>query len=62
MIIRIEDDFDLDKIAESGQCFRWRYLSNREYHIVHAGKSLYIKQTGDAEYDASCDADEFHQV
>ena len=23
MIIRIEDDFDPDKIADSGQCFRW---------------------------------------
>ena len=23
MVIRIDDDFDLDKIADSRQCFRW---------------------------------------
>ena len=62
MIVRIEDDFDLDKTAESGQCFRWRYVSNNEYNIIHAGRSLYVKRTGGAEYDVSCDADEFHHV
>ena len=62
MIVRIEDDFDLDKTAESGQCFRWRYVSDNEYNIIHAGRSLYVKRTGGAEYDASCDADEFHHV
>ena len=24
MEIQIQDDFDLDKIARSGQCFRWQ--------------------------------------
>ena len=62
MIVRIEDDFDLDKIAESGQCFRWRYVSDSEYNIIHTGKSLYVRKTGDTEYDISCDADEFHHV
>ena len=62
MIVRIEDDFDLDKIAESGQCFRWRSVSDGGYNIIHAGESLYIRQTGDREYDVNCDANEFRSV
>ena len=24
MVLEITDDFDLDRIADSGQCFRWK--------------------------------------
>lgn len=30
MIIQISDDFDLEKIAESGQCFRWKQIEEAE--------------------------------
>lgn len=30
MIIQIDDDFDLDRIADSGQCFRWERLEPEE--------------------------------
>ena len=29
MVIQIDDDFDLDKIADSGQCFRWEKQEKR---------------------------------
>lgn len=37
---------DLDKIADSGQCFRWREVGDREYIIPAFGKELHIKQDG----------------
>ena len=62
MEIRIEDDLDLRKIAESGQCFRWHHVSDGEYRIIHSGECLYIKQTGETEYRVECGADAFHAV
>lgn len=62
----VEDDFDLDKIAESGQCFRWSKLSN-SYSIIHLDKRLVIRFTGvtkpnGREYELSCSPDEFKSV
>ena len=38
---------DLDKIADSGQCFRWRKVGDREYIIPAFGKELHVKQDGE---------------
>ena len=40
--IEISDDFDLKKIAESGQCFRWQPIENDGYRIIHGGSCLCI--------------------
>lgn len=61
-IIQITDDFDLAKIAESGQCFRWKYISDGKYRIIHSDKCLYIRQTGETEYCVDCGLDEFHAI
>ena len=62
MIIEITDDFDLKKIAESGQCFRWHCVSDGAYRIIHSDKCLYISQSGETEYRVECGADAFHAV
>ena len=36
--VQISDDFDLEKIAESGQCFRWEQTDSDTWRII-AGKS-----------------------
>ena len=41
MIIHIDDDFDLKKIADSGQCFRWEARGEDDYRIV-AGDDVLI--------------------
>lgn len=40
--IDVTDDFDLKKIAESGQCFRWQPIENDGYRIIHGEYSLCI--------------------
>ena len=59
MVIQIEDDFDLDKIADSGQCFRWSGISHNTYRII-AGKScLYMTSLGDGHYKLDCTEDAY---
>lgn len=57
MLIRIEDDFDLKKIADSGQCFRVREFDDGTFRFVTGDNILYIKsQPGKSnEYEVSCD-------
>ena len=42
MIVRIADDFDLDMIAESGQCFRWEKKDRLVYRIIAGDRCLYL--------------------
>jgi N-glycosylase/DNA lyase len=58
MKLKIHDDFDLKKIAESGQCFRFNECGEG-FGIVAKDKFLYIKKTGECEYEADCDKAEF---
>ena len=63
MILTIHDDFDLDKIAESGQCFRWEKQENAEtYRILHGDSCLYIKPLGEGQYNLSCEREEYDSV
>jgi N-glycosylase/DNA lyase len=73
MILTINDDFDLAKVADSGQCFRFNVCDNGKeltakegafseaptYRVVASDKLLYIKQTGESEYELSCSEDEY---
>ena len=59
MITQISDDFDLDKIADSGQCFRWKKTDDQTYRIVAGKDCLYISALGDGHYDLDCSEDKF---
>ena len=69
MILQIDDDFDLDKIADSGQCFRWvkqdpviagvSGSGSCTYRIIAGERSLYVTSLGDGRYELDCTAGEY---
>lgn len=62
MVVEITDDFDLARIAESGQCFRWEQTQDGGYRVLSGARSLYIKKAGDQTFDLSCNEPEFDEV
>lgn len=60
--IHIDDDFDLDRIAGSGQCFRWRKNGSGAYHIVHKEHYLQIRSLGSSDYALSCPEAEYKDI
>ena len=61
MTERTIPDFDLDQIARSGQCFRFRPLGERHYALVAGGRYLEVSQQGQTvRFD--CPEDEFEAV
>ena len=67
MRVRIEDDFDLEKIANSGQCFRVRRFEDGTYRFVTGSNILYIsltdkKNSSANEYLISCDESAWNNV
>ena len=46
-IIHISDDFDMDRVAESGQCFRWEKAEPDTYRILAGRSCLYMKALGE---------------
>lgn len=59
MIIRITDDFDPDRIAQSGQCFRWEKVDDETWKIIAGKKCLYMTPLGDDLYEFDCSEDEY---
>ena len=59
MLITVEDDLDLKKISESGQCFRWTEISRDEYQIIASDKCLRIKALEENCFDLNCSEEEF---
>ena len=59
MVFTITDDFDLDKIADSGQCFRWTKTGEHSYRIIAGSSCLYITAQGDDRYELDCTVDDF---
>ena len=62
MRIDIADDFDLDKIANCGQCFRAKELGNGTYRFITKHNVIYINQLDEGKFDVSCNADEWDNV
>ncbi len=62
MLIEIQDDFDLEKIALSGQCFRVRRFDNGTYRFVTGDKVVYIREAGTQKYAVSCSMDMWEKV
>ena len=51
--IHIEDGLDLEKMAVSGQCFRWIRIGHLHYAIPHREHLLEIRQIGQAHVTAA---------
>ncbi|MBO6303521.1 MAG: DNA-3-methyladenine glycosylase 2 family protein [Selenomonadaceae bacterium] len=54
------DDFDLEKIAKSGQCFRWEKIGEG-YRIIYLDKSLIIYER-ENNFELLTDEEEFNAV
>lgn len=61
MITRDIPQFDIDQIARSGQCFRFRPLADGGYALVAGGRYLTIRQQGQT-VCFDCAEDEFEAV
>ena len=59
MIIHITDDFDPDRISQSGQCFRWEKKEGETWRIIAGKACLYITPLGDDRYEFECSEEEF---
>ena len=55
------EDFNLDQIMGSGQCFRWKDAGNGRISITAYGKYMEAVQKGDV-FVFSCGEDEFKNV
>lgn len=54
VIITIPDDFEPDKIANSGQCFRWHKTGAHSYRIIAGNHCLNITALGDGRFCLDC--------
>lgn len=58
----IKDDFDLNVIANSGQCFRFNQSADGYYKIVAFNKVLNIKNLGKDKFDLDCSKEDFDNI
>ena len=59
--IPIEDDFDPDKILDSGQCFRPSRREDGWYRFPAGQRLLYLRPLGKAQYQVCCPEGEWEQ-
>jgi len=62
MIAQIDDDFDLGKIAESGQCFRWYPVADGTFRIIHGARCVYVERLDSKRFRFDCDDVAFDEV
>ena len=62
MEVRISDLFDLQKITDSGQCFRVALLPGGTYRFITGGNVLYIRKAAEETYEVSCDQDTWERI
>ena len=55
-------EFDIRKIAESGQVFRLQETAPDVWRILAFGRSLVINESGPSEYQFECTETEFHDI
>lgn len=62
MQIEIRDDFDLEKISTSGQCFRVRRFDRGTYRFITGDQVLYIRKTGQDQFMVSCNEEDWKNI
>ena len=62
MRITINDDFDLDKTANCGQCFRAKEIEDGIFRFITKASVIYIRKIEANIFDVSCDADEWTNI
>lgn len=59
MILSFTDDLDPQRIADSGQCFRWTKIEPRTYRIIAGSRCLVLTALGDSRYELDCSEESF---
>ena len=60
--IYIDDDFDLDKMANCGECFRARRIGNGGYVFITKNHVIKISPRGDGHFQADCTKEEWDGI
>ena len=61
-IVKITDDFDLEKIVDSGQCFRPKEVSEGVFRFITTDHVVDIQKISNVEYKISCSMAEWDIV
>lgn len=62
MIQEVLQDFDIEQIAKSGQCFRISKISPATWSVRAFGRALRIKKKNKNEYIFDCSSKEFREI
>lgn len=62
MLIEIKDDFDLEKIALSGQCFRVKQFADGVYRFITEDNIIYIQKIKDKQFSISCSEEQWDKI
>ena len=64
MQVTIKDDFDLEKIIDSGQCFRGKSLEDGSYRFISGDSVIYLrpKEGEPGVYTVSCDPESWETI
>lgn len=62
MVDYIIENFNLDQISKSGQCFRMNKISENIYEIIAFSKVLQIEDLGGSCFRFYCDIDDFNNI
>lgn len=62
MEIRINDDFDLKKIIDCGQCFRPKEVKPDVFRFIIGEKILHISKRDEGLFEIDCSAQDWEQV
>lgn len=54
--------FDAERIAESGQCFRWQKAGEGEWLIPAHGRTLHLRELGKNILELDCSAQEWEDI
>ena len=59
MIVRIDDDFDLKKIADSGQCFRFNECADGSFSVAARDRHIFVSELEENRYEFGCSKEAF---
>ena len=62
MEIKIDDDFDLKKIVDSGQCFRPKEIETGLFRFIVGENILHISKRDENFFEADCTAEDWQNV
>ncbi len=56
------ENFNIEQIAESGQCFRMNYMGEGCYNLIAFGKYLELRQLEEDVVELSCSEEEYEEL